>query len=362
MKNYSILLLAALSLAGCAKTTIDITVENAPGASVELRKLDLGTLAEPDTLVLDARGRAKFTADVKTGNPEFFYAYLNGRNIASLLLEQGEKAVVRTDTLGNCSVEGSENSAKLIEAGKAFAAFIAEAEECESQVEYSKLYSSYYRDRVRFVLSNIKSLVVIPVLYEKIAGYFPVFSRNTDAVLFRSVCDSLKTVYPESRYVKALETEVERRERNLEMSYRISGAQEIGFPDLEMSDINGTLRKLSEIDSKLILLHFWTPAENIESMFNIEVLKPLYSEYARKGLEIYSVGIDSDKVRWAACVKAQQLPWINVCDGLGTTSPALAKYNVTSLPSTILISDGAVSAEVIGGEKDLRRVIGKILK
>lgn len=362
MKNYSILLVAALSLAGCARTTVDITVNDAPGAVVELRKLELGSLSAPDTLVLDAKGHAKFKAEVKAGNPEFYYAYLGNRQIASLLLEKGEKAVVITDSLGNYSVEGSENSAKLLETEKAFAAFIAEAEECETQEEYSKVYTAYYHDRVRFVLSNTKSLVVIPVLYEKIAGYVPVFSQHTDAVIFRNVCDSLKTVYPESRYVKALDDEAARREKALGLRYRIMGAREIGFPDISMNDINGETRKLSDVGAKLVLLHFWTPAEPVESMFNIEVLKPLYSEYHSKGLEIYSVGIDPDKVRWATCVKAQELPWINVCDGLGSSSPAIGKYNLSTLPATILISDGVVSPEVIGGESDLRRVIGKILK
>ena len=60
---------------------------------------------------------------------------------------------------------------------------------------------------MKYVITNSKSLTVIPVFYQYVGEGFPVFSQESDAIVFNSVLDSLKTVYPESKYVKALEAE-----------------------------------------------------------------------------------------------------------------------------------------------------------
>ena len=100
--------------------------------------------------------------------------------------------------------------------------------------------------------------------------------------------------------------------------------------------------------------------EPLHKMFNLDVLKPLYEKYHPRGLEIYAISVNADKVAWAQTVKAQELPWINVNDGLGTASGSLYAFNVQSIPSMLLLS--ADGTEFIPGERQLRAKLEKQLR
>ena len=120
--------------------------------------------------------------------------------------------------------------------------------------------------------------------------------------------------------------------------------------------------KLSEVASKAVLVYFWQAADAAQKMFNQDVLMPLYKEYHPKGLEIYSVSLDTDKGVWASAVKSQNLPWINVCDGLGAASQAAVLYNISrGLPVAYLIVDGDLAPDVIKNANDLRKAVASKL-
>lgn len=358
--------LAALALASCAdRAVIDCTVAGAPKATIVVKQLDINSFSVLDTVQTDASGRFSYKVKVAAEQPEFVYLFHNDRSVAALLLEKGEKAVVSTDTLGNYTVEGSEGSLKLKDADAAYSKFIfrmAELVEASDNEEMSKLYVSYYRQCLKFVMENQYSLAVVPVFFQQISDYTPVFSLPTDGIRMKAAYDSLMTVYPESRYVKALGREAERRLKEQSLRERIASAQSAGYFDITCPDINGAGRSLSEIDAKAVLIHFWTSSDAEQKMFNIETLRPLYEQYHSKGFEIFSICIDADKAAWASCVKNQQLAWVNVNDGLGTASPTLATYNVTSLPSSFLLIDGELSGERITGEQSLRKILSRELK
>lgn len=338
-------------------------VEGLSEAPVELYRLNINTFEALDTLQTGKDGSFAYEVPVKEGDPEFIYLFYNGHKLASLLLKQGDKVQLLADTLGKCQIEGSEDSQLLCESEKHFADFASKMVQlnvAEDNAGMSKLFVDYYREDVKFVLSHAKSLVSVPVLYESLNEYSPVFGQLNDALIFRSVCDSLKEVYPDSRYVKALEKETQRREQNLSLQHSISSAQEADFPDLNLPDIYGNKVSLAGLGARMVLLHFWNPADPEQKMFNLDVLKPLYDSYHAAGLEIYAVGVDTDKAEWAATVKAQNMPWINVNDGLGAASTALQLYNVRSLPTTLLLGHG----EVVGvtNEAGLRSELAKRLK
>ena len=228
--------------------------------------------------------------------------------------------------------------------------------------EITKEYISYYRNRVTYVMQNSKSLSVIPVFYQVLGDGLPVFGQFTDGIHFSNICDSLETVYPESKYVKALRKEADARKSQMELSARLGSAEEIGFPDITLPDVKGEKVRLSDVDAKVILVQFWTATEAAQKMFNQEILKPLYNDYHKKGFEIYQVALDTDKGTWANVIKEQNTPWINVCDGLGASSPYVLLYNIGAVPSTFIIADGElVNGEVVD-EKSLRKLLDKKLK
>ena len=203
---------------------------------------------------------------------------------------------------------------------------------------------------------------MIPVLYREVNPNLPIFGQGTDAIHFMNMRDSLLTVYPDSRYVKALEKEAARRENQLSMAYRIMNAETLGYPDLELPDQFGKKVKLSEVDAKVVMLYFWTAADATHKMQNLDVLKPVYQEFHNKGFEIFAVSLDTDKAVWARAVENQKLPWINVCDGLGLGSPSIRMYNVQQVPSAFFLVDGELKVRVWKNESTLRSAVSDLLK
>ena len=366
----------ALASASCAHVAnIEGTLEQAPSSEVVVKLLDVNKYEVLDTVAVDAAGKFSYKVEVEEGKPEFIYLFKGDRKIASLLLSEGEKVVVKADTLGNYTVAGSPESEKLAQVEKEYSAVVAkldalverlqgasDGEVAEINKNIYNEYVAYYRGRVKYVMENCKSLTSVPVFFQVLGDNVPVFGQVTDALHFSNICDSLETVYPESKYVKALRKEADARFSRMQLGARLGAAEEIGFPDITLPDTKGNKMRLSDVDAKVIVLHFWTATEATQKMFNVDVLAPLYEKYNRKGLEIYQVSLDPDKGLWANVVKEQKLPWISVCDGLGANSPYTVLYNVAALPATYIISNGELVDGQIMNEKSLDAVVAKLLK
>jgi len=378
MSRFSkvLIIMAAAVMAACTPSAkINGTIESAPSTEVIVKLLDVNRYEILDTVSTDASGRFSYKVEIEKGQPEFVYLFRNDTKIASLLLEAGDNVSVSADTLGNYTVEGSEESQKLAQVEKDYAAAIgrlssiaakmdnaSDKELAELRRAIGKEYVDYYRSRVLYILQNSTSLTAVPVLYQNFGADLPVFSQTTDAIHFVNVSDSLATVYPDSKYVKALRKEAERRFGFLELESAIMNAQEVGYPDIELPDIKGEKVKLSEVDSKVIMIYFWSAADASQKMFNLDVLKSLYDDYNGRGFEIYQVALDPDKTGWAQVVKQQSLPWINVCDIRGADSPYVMTYNIGSLPSVFIISDGELVDGQVVDEKSLRKLLDRLTK
>ena len=348
------------------KAQVSGTLAGSPDSKVVFKKLAGGALTVLDTVKTGSDGSYSYKMDIAKGQPEFVYVYSGDTKVASLLLQSGDKVKVVSDAKGNYSVEGSEESTKLKKVEDDFATFMKDfssAVQAEDGPAASRKYVEYYRSRVKYIMDNCKSLTSIPVLYQKINEDFPVFGQPTDAVHFKSVHDSLVKVYPDSKYVSALAGEVEKRYNLLALQQRLSAVDEIGFPDAELPSIDGKKVKISDLDSKLVIVYFWQASEAAQKMFNQDVLLPLYKTYHPKGLEIYSISLDVDKGTWASAVKSQNLPWVNVCDGLGAACPAVGLYNISrGLPVAYIIENGTLIPETVSSEKDLRSILAAKLK
>ena len=352
MKSFKLAAGAALVLlaAACGKNTrIEGTLHETPDSQVIVKLLDVNRFQVLDTVKTDAKGQFTYALDLKDAQPEFVYLYYGDRQIASLLLQKGDKVKVETDTLGVYTVEGSEESLKLQKVEQEYNSFISDVNRILSRENtpegpLSRRYVAYYRDRVAYVMGNSKSLTVVPVLFQQVNPTFQVFGQPTDGIMMQAICDSLKTVYPESRYVRALEKEAQRRISVLEMNNRLQNADEVGYIDISLPGIDGQNIKLSDKLGKVTMIYFWQ-ATTEQKLFNLDALVPIYEQFANKGFEVYAVSLDNDKAAWAAAIRNQKLPWVNVCDTRGAQSPYVSAYGIGSLPMVWFIVDGNIDNE-----------------
>jgi len=379
MSRFSKIIFAAavmFAAASCAHVAkIEGEVQQAASSEVIVKLLNINKFDVLDTVSVDPSGKFEYSVEVEEGNPEFIYVFYKDRKIASMILSDGDRVSFQADTLGNFTVTGSEESEKLAQVEKDFAAVTSRLDalsarlESASEQEVAAIrkgiadeYIAYYRDRVRYVMQNPYSLTVVPVLYQVLGDNLPVFSQFTDAIHFSNACDSLEVVYPASKYVSLLRKEAEARKSQMELSARLGSADEIGFMDIALPDMNGEKQVLSSVDSKVILVHFWTATEPSQKMLNLDILKPLYEEFHDKGFEIYQVAIDPDKGAWANVMKEQKLPWINVCDIRGGNSPYAMIYNIEALPAAFIIKDGELVDGGVIDAKSLRKLVAGQLR
>ena len=366
MRNYNKFLafaLAALALTACGeKARIRGTVAGLSDKPLVVKQLDINTYRTLDTIKTRTDGSFRYDVKVAKGQPEFIYLFYGDTRVAAFLLEQGETALVEADTLGRYTVTGSAGSEELARVEKAQSDFLAQLLAHENEPSaMTRDYIQHYRDNTKYVMEHPFSLTTVPVFFERL-GDASIFSQVTDGILFRRGADSLMTVYPESRYVKALDKEAERRMRVLEFNGQLQTAAEAAFPDIVLPDIQGEKKALSEVDAKVILVHFWDAADAAQKMFSIDQLLPLYEQFHGRGFEIYSICVTPDKPEWASSVLAQKLPWINVNDGKGAASPAVITYNVDTLPYSFLIIDGELNTKPVGGLDGLRKELTRLLR
>lgn len=356
------------------KCTIEGRITSAPSSKVVLQSFAIGQQGSLDTLATDAEGRFSHELDLMPGDPEMLYVHDGDEVFAFLLLEGGDKVSLTVDADGNAVISGSDESVKLTQLQKEhddvvekFAEMSAELESASSSRQQeiirqmTEAYRDYNRSSVKYVMENISSLTSVPVLYRMI-GDLPVFAMHTDAILFSNVADSLLATYPDSEVAKALKAESDLMKSSMEVAELVKNTEPIGYFDIELPSLDGKLKKLSDLNSKVILLYFWTAANPQQNVFNVDILKPLYEKYHDKGFDIYQVSLDSDKVMWATTVMGQNLPWTNVCDTKGFASEYASLYNLQILPSLFVISDGElIDGEVVDADS-FEKLLKQLLK
>ena len=359
---------------------INLTVKGAPDSTeVVVSRLAMNEIQVLDT-VYTSKGKVDYNVTVYPDSPEFVYlTYGQGGNVP-LLLQDRDRVIVTADwsDFSKVSVEGSEESVLMQEVDSVIKAFnaefdrlaseLAEAEERGGQAEVTRLkrelgslYVKCKQNAIKYVYSHPKSMSVIPMLYLKTSGGLPVFSQTTDAILMERVYDSLKTVYPASPYLVSLADEVSLRLNAMEIQNKMAAAEAVDFPEIVLNDVNGQQQSLTALKGKVIILMFWD-ASNVEQRVYNTDLKILYERYHSRGLEVYQVGLNSDKTAWAMQVKEQGLPWISVCDPAAGASVGAMLYNITQLPAMYVISrDGSIQSRDVFDMRMLENEIRRLL-
>lgn len=132
------------------------------------------------------------------------------------------------------------------------------------------------------------------------------------------------------------------------------------FVDFEMESQDGTLKKLSDVKGKVVLLEFWASWCGPCREENPHLVST-YERYQPKGFEIFAVSLDDSQESWINAIEKDRLNWTHVSDLKGSGNEASLIYGVNGIPANFLIAE---SGEIVGRNlrgEELNQKLAEIL-
>ena len=324
-----ILFVFVLALIGCQHTptfTIEGTITHANGETLYLEHTGLVKTTALDSCVLDANGDFKLHA-VAPEHPDFYRLRIASQSLP-LAIDSTETIAITAsrDSLSHTlAIEGSDNSLAIAQLRAT-----ARTASREQLREHAKT----------IIVTNPRSLAAYYAVFLKQGGQYiwNIFDA-ADRRMYQAVATSFNVWMPNYERTKALYaqvTDILKAEREMQqqaaMRQLINDAENTVL-DISLTDDNGITQSLTDLRGKLIILDF-SAIEMEQSQGYIFELRELYNRYHNRGVTIYSVSLDRNKLLWEDGVV--NLPWTNVYAGEQAIE-VMTRYNVQSIPTLFLL-------------------------
>lgn len=376
---YFLLALLTIGLGACdnePKFKVQGEVSGAADKVLYLEASGLNGLVLLDSVKLNGNGSFSF-AETRPESPEFYRLRMEGK-VINFSVDSTETVTVKAeagkfDT--DYTIESSENNRKI----KELTLLQAELQQEAVKLMQSRMPAGIAQDRLATLVNNYKEKVkrnyifAAPntsyayfALFQTLNGYmiFDPLSNKDDIKCFAAVATSLNNAYPHADRSRNLYNMVikgmknTRKPQQEEVEIDPSIIKEADIIDIELKDLRGNVRRLTDLKGKVVLLDF-TVYNNAMSAAHNLALRELYNKYHAQGLEIYQVALDADEHFWKT--SADNLPWVCVRDANGIYSTYVNLYGVTGLPTVFVVGRNNVLNARINELADLEASIKKLL-
>lgn len=383
MKKITFVALAAIVLSSCnsdPKFNVKGEVSGADGKMLYLEASGLEGVTALDSVKLKGDGAFSFK-QLRPESPEFYRLRLDDK-VINFSVDSTEVVSIKApyvDFATSYTVEGSESSSKIKDLTLKQIGLQKSVDALVKAAQSNRLGNDVFEDSLAVLLKNYKDDVKINYIFSApntAAAYFALFQKlnsymifdplnsKEDIKCFAAVATSLNSFYPHADrsrnlyniVIKGMKNTRAPQQKTLELPQE--KIAEIGVIDINLRDLKGNIRKLTDLKGKAVLIDFTVYQNAVAAPHNL-MLRDLYNKYASQGFEIYQISLDADEHFWKT--SADNLPWICVRDENGIYSNVAAVYNVKQLPAIFLVNkNNELSAR---GEdiKDLETAIKALL-
>ena len=353
---YLLLALLMVCLNACDNTPkfkVQGSVSGAEDKTLYFEKSGIGGIVMLDSVKLGSNGSFSF-AESRPESPEFYRLRLEGK-VINFAVDSIETVTIQSafDTFDtNYAIEASEDNQKIKELVLLQAALqqkvdrLGQNRDIPVGIANDSLASmvNSYKDKVKreYIFKAPNSTYAYFALFQSLNGYmlFDPMNNKEDIKCFQAVATSLNNAYPHADRSRNLYNMVIKGLKNTrvpqetEMTIPAELIKEASTIDIELRDIKGNVRRLTDLKGKVVLIDFMIYDDAMAPAHNL-ALRELYNKYSDRGFEVYQISLDANEHFWKT--SADKLPWICVRDANGQYSKFVFLYNVTALPSIFLM-------------------------
>ena len=330
-------------------------IAEADGKTLYFEAVTLNGIEALDSTRLDEDGQFCFQG-TRPFNPEFYRLRID-RQIVNLSVDSTETIHVEAelpDMGTDYEVEGSGNCQTLKEINNKLIALQQSIKDItndkaltlgeQERLVHEKINLYKNEMKMHYIMENPASAPAYFALFQTVNGslIFNPINNPDDIKFVGAVATAWDANYPGTSRTENLHNIAIQGMKNTKRPTPVSledidpgKISAAGIIDIELPDIHGKNRKLSDIRNKVVLLDF-TAYSLPSSQERIMQMRGLYDKYSSLGFDIYQVSIDPDEHYWkTAC---EHLPWICVYESRGEASGYLGSYLVRRLPTYFLIN------------------------
>lgn len=330
-------------------------IAEADGKTLYFEAVTLNGIEALDSTRLDEDGQFCFQG-TRPFNPEFYRLRID-RQIVNLSVDSTETIHVEAelpDMGTDYEVEGSGNCQTLKEINNKLIALQQSIKDItndkaltlgeQERLVHEKINLYKNEMKMHYIMENPASAPAYFALFQTVNGslIFNPISNPDDIKFVGAVGTAWDANYPGTSRTENLHNIAIQGMKNTKRPTPVSledidpgKISAAGIIDIELPDIHGKNRKLSDIRNKVVLLDF-TAYSLPSSQERIMQMRGLYDKYSSLGFDIYQVSIDPDEHYWkTAC---EHLPWTCVYESRGEASGYLGSYLVRRLPTYFLIN------------------------